>query len=159
MTDEQFMLIALNEAQKAAEENEVPIGAILVKNDEIISYGHNNVITLKDPTAHAEILALRNAAQKLNNYRLPNTTLYVTVEPCLMCYGAIIHSRIQRVVYGTEEHKTGSINSIFNFSNNSLINHRFEVTRNILKEECCDILQKFFKKRREEKRLEKNDKL
>ncbi len=158
MTDEEYMSIAIKEAIKAAEENEIPIGAILVKDNEIIGLGHNKTITLHDPTAHAEILALRSGSIKLKNYRLPDTTLYVTIEPCIMCYGALIHSRIKRLVYGADEYKTGAINSVFNFSNNELINHRFDVTKGILKDECQDLIQQFFKRRREEqKRLKNND--
>ena len=103
MTDEEFMAIALEEAKIAFQEDEIPIGAVLVKDGRIIARGHNRTITLKDPTAHAEIQALRSGALILNNYRLPETSLYVTVEPCIMCYGALIHARIGRLIYGAEE--------------------------------------------------------
>ncbi|MGN1357463.1 MAG: tRNA adenosine(34) deaminase TadA [Succinivibrionaceae bacterium] len=157
MTDEEFMAIALEEAKIAFQEDEIPIGAVLVKDGRIIARGHNRTITLKDPTAHAEIQALRSGALILNNYRLPETSLYVTVEPCIMCYGALIHARIGRLIYGAEEYRTGAINSVFNFSNNNLINHRFQVTSGILKEECAAIMQEFFRKRREEQKRQKTN--
>ena len=157
MTDEEFMAIALEEAKIAFQEDEIPIGAVLVKDERIIARGHNRTITLKDPTAHAEIQTLRSGALILNNYRLPETSLYVTVEPCIMCYGALIHARIGRLIYGAEEYRTGAINSVFNFSNNNLINHRFQVTSGILKEECAAIMQEFFRKRREEQKRQKTN--
>ena len=157
MTDEEFMAIALEEAKIAFQEDEIPIGAVLVKDGRIIARGHNRTITLKDPTAHAEIQALRSGALILNNYRLPETSLYVTVEPCIMCYGALIHARIGRLIYGAEEYRTGAINSVFNFSNNNLINHRFQVTSGILKEECAAIMQEFCRKRREEQKRQKTN--
>ena len=112
-----FMNLALSEASKAGQKNEVPIGAVLIaENDELLSVAHNNTITLKDPTAHAEILALRSAAAKIGNYRLLKTTLYVTVEPCPMCMGALMHARVSKVVFGTRDPKWGAAGSLYNLA-------------------------------------------
>ena len=140
-----WMQRALQLAKQSEQKNEVPVGAVLVFNNEIIGEGHNSPIQLKDPTAHAEILALRQGATHLNNYRLPNTTLYITLEPCIMCLGAIIHSRIQRVVYGANDVKYGAIQSL---SENVRFNHHPVFESGILQESCSNLLSEFFQKKR-----------
>lgn len=139
---------ALELAQHAQEEGEVPVGAILVKEDQILGEGWNAPITAHDPTAHAEIRALRNAAQRLGNYRLLDTTLYVTLEPCVMCAGAIVHARVKRVVYGATDPKTGAAGSVFNILNSELHNHRVEITAGVLEQECSAMLRNFFQAKR-----------
>ena len=146
--DEQWMRYALNLADQAAIENEVPIGAVLVQNHQVIGEGWNHPITTCDPTAHAEIIALRQAAQYLNNYRLPDTTLYVTLEPCIMCSGAIIHARVKRVVFGAYDPKTGAAGSRFDVLRDMRHNHQIECISGILAEECGQKLKIFFKSKR-----------
>jgi tRNA(adenine34) deaminase len=146
--DEQFMRIALEEAKRAGEEGEVPIGAVLVSEGEVIGRGRNRPISLSDPTAHAEILALREGAARMGNYRLPNGILYVTIEPCTMCAGAILQARVRRLVFGAEDLKTGAVRSIYSLLEDERLNHRVEVTSGILLEECREILQRFFRERR-----------
>ncbi|MCP2519190.1 tRNA adenosine(34) deaminase TadA [Candidatus Aminicenantes bacterium AC-335-A11] len=145
--DNFFMEIALLEAQKAFKKNEVPVGAVVVIENRIISRAHNQPIKTNDPTNHAEILALRKAAKKLKNYRLSDATLYCTVEPCIMCLGAIIHARIKRLVYGAPEPKFGSIKSVIQFPFNKF-NHRLEIRDGVLSEKCIKILKEFFKEKR-----------
>ncbi len=141
--------MALAEAAAAAAADEVPVGAVLVGADgELIAAGHNQPIGARDPSAHAEIVVLRAAAQKLDNYRLPGTTLYVTVEPCTMCVGAIVHARVARVVYGAAEPKTGAIESAQRLFESGEFNHRPEIERGVLAEECGAILTAFFAARR-----------
>jgi len=140
---------ALTLAQRAAEQGEVPVGALLVLNDEVIGSGWNHPINAHDPTAHAEIAALRDAAQRLGNYRLPGTTLYVTLEPCVMCAGAIIHARVARVVFGATDPKTGAAGSVFDTLLSPLHNHRVEVAGGALAEECGMLLKSFFQARRQ----------
>lgn len=142
------MRIALEEAKRAGEEGEVPIGAVLVSEGEVIGRGRNRPISLSDPTAHAEILALREGAGRIGNYRLPNSTLYVTVEPCTMCAGAIIQARVWRLVFGAEDPKAGAVCSIYTLLEGKLLNHRVEVASGILLEECRKILRRFFQERR-----------
>jgi tRNA(adenine34) deaminase len=137
-----FMQRALELAEKAKNANEVPVGAIVVTNNEIIGEGFNCPISSCDPTAHAEIIALRQAAQKLNNYRLPGVILYVTLEPCAMCVGAMLHARIKRLVFGASDPKTGAV------VNEKKPNHKIERQNNILAAECGKILSDFFKARR-----------
>jgi len=146
--DTHWMQQAIQLAAHAQANNEVPIGAILVLNDEIIGSGWNQPIANNDPTAHAEIIALRDAANKINNYRLINTTLYVTLEPCLMCAGAMIHARIKRLVFGAYDPKAGAIQSIFNVLDNIKLNHRIRYQGGILAKECGTLLCTFFKQRR-----------
>ncbi|MEO0021267.1 MAG: tRNA adenosine(34) deaminase TadA [candidate division WOR-3 bacterium] len=146
--DEYWMRIALHEAHRAAEENEVPVGCIIVLNGTIIGRGHNQIESLKDPTAHAEILAITAAARSLENWRLLNTTAYVTVEPCLMCTGALLLSRVKRVVYGTQDEKFGCLGSRYNLIKNSRFNHCFEITGGILADEAARLLKNFFQKKR-----------
>ncbi len=143
---------ALELAQQADQTNEVPVGAIVVKGNAVIAEGFNQPISSADPTAHAEIVALRGAAQTLNNYRLPDTTLYVTVEPCAMCAGAIIHSRIKRVVYGAAEPKAGAVCSHLQLFDQAQMNHRVEWQGGVLADEATAVLQAFFARRRDEKR-------
>lgn len=142
------MLQALEEAARAAEEGEVPVGAVLVLENGFMARGHNRPISLSDPTAHAEILALREAAAKVRNYRLPGSTLYVTVEPCVMCLGAILHARVKRLVYGVEDPKGGGIRFISPMLDGREGNHRIELTQGVMADQCRDILQRFFRERR-----------
>ena len=144
-----FMNLALSEAGKAGQKNEIPIGAVLIaENDELLSAAHNRTIILKDPTAHAEILALRSAAEKIGNYRLLKTTLYVTVEPCPMCMGALLHARVSRVVFGTRDPKWGAAGSLYNLAEDHRFNHQPEIIEGICKSECKKLMQDFFRKKR-----------
>lgn len=136
-------------AQRAATEGEVPVGAILVLDNAVIGEGWNRPIGAHDPTAHAEIQALRDAGQRLGNYRLPGTTLYVTLEPCVMCAGAIIHARVDRVIYGAPDPKAGACGSVFELlPSNSRFNHRTDCRGGVLAEDCAEILRAFFRARR-----------
>jgi tRNA(adenine34) deaminase len=148
LNDLEFMQIALEEARTAAEADEVPVGAILVKDGQILARGNNRTIRDCDPTAHAEIIALREAARFGSNYRLMGTTLYVTIEPCAMCAGAIIQARVSRVVYGADDPKGGAVRSCFEVLSHAKLNHQVEVTPGVMAEECSAILQKFFTARR-----------
>lgn len=140
---------ALEEAKKAGQKDEVPVGAVVVtKKGKILSSAHNQVIGLCDPTAHAEILAIRKAASKIQNYRLLNTTLYVTVEPCIMCMGAIIHARISTVVFGAFDPKWGAAGSLYNFSDDTRLNHLPEIIPGICEDECKALMQDFFRSKR-----------
>jgi len=143
--DLRWMVEALHEAAQAAAENEVPIGAVVVQNDRCLGRGHNSPISCDDPTAHAEIQALRNAARCVGNYRLIDATLYVTVEPCLMCMGAIILARIKRLVFGARDPKAGAVFSVYEIGNDRRLNHTVEVTEGICMEECSNLLKDFFK--------------
>ena len=146
--DEYFMNAALEAAKKAWENGEVPIGAVLVKNNKIISTGQNSPITSNDPTAHAEIIALREGGKKLKNYRLIDTTLYVTIEPCTMCMGAIIHARVKKLVFGTFDPRAGAAGSLFDFTIGNKFNHNVEVKSGILESECRELIQDFFREKR-----------
>jgi tRNA(adenine34) deaminase len=149
-THENFMELALNEAKKAGQIGEVPVGAILVsENRTVLSAAHNQIIKLADPTAHAEILALRKAAVAIHNYRLLNTTLYVTVEPCIMCMGAIVHARISRVVFGATDPKWGAAGSLYNYAEDDRLNHRVELTTGVCAEDCRRLMQDFFRAKRD----------
>jgi tRNA(adenine34) deaminase len=146
---EKMMQLALAEAEKAGQNQEVPIGAVLVaETGDILAKAYNRTIGLADPTGHAEILAMRAAAQKIKNYRLLNTTLYVTVEPCVMCMGAIMHARIARVVYGAPDPKWGALGSLYNFADGKTFNHHPEIVAGVRAEACREIIQAFFKSRR-----------
>lgn len=138
-------------AQSAAAQGEVPVGAIITFEGNIISSGANSPVTTHDPTAHAEIIALRKAAANLTNYRLPGTTLYVTLEPCIMCMGALIHARVQRVVFGAYDPKTGAAGSRYSIGTDNLLNHHIEITGGICDTECAFLLKSFFKERRKQK--------
>ncbi len=151
MQDEDFMRMAIALAQTAASQGEVPVGAVVVKNGEVIGRGSNAPISLSDPTAHAEIRAMREAAQYLGNYRLVDCTLYVTLEPCAMCSGAIQHARIARLVYGASDPKTGCCGSVVDLMAEQKLNHHCEVTQAVLAEECGSLLSSFFRQRRLEK--------
>lgn len=148
MTDAEYMQIALQLAQDAAIAGEVPVGAIVVKNGEIIGRGYNAPITSHDPSAHAEIRALRDAAKHLGNYRLVDCSLYVTLEPCAMCTGAIQHARIAKVIYGANDPKTGACGSVVNLMAEARLNHHTEVTSGVLAEQCGAMLSGFFSAKR-----------
>jgi tRNA(Arg) A34 adenosine deaminase TadA len=148
MDDLSFMRLAIEQARLAGAAGEVPIGAVLVMDGALVAHGFNQPITTADPTAHAEIVTLREAARALANYRLTGATLYVTVEPCLMCVGALVHARVARVVYGTAEPKTGALGSTVDALDNPSLNHRFAVTCGVCADECRDLLQAFFQRRR-----------
>ena len=146
--DEQWMRIAIEEASLAMDKNEVPVGAVLVKNDTLIAQAHNKPITKNDPTAHAEIQLLRKAGEQQKNYRLPKSTLYVTLEPCTMCFGAMVHARIDRIVYGASDPKTGVCRSRMNLNEENFFNHKISITSGILEKESSELLKLFFKSRR-----------
>ena len=146
--DEKFMGLAIAQARLAREAGEVPVGAVLVRNEEILSFAHNHPIAGHDPSAHAEMLAIRRAAARIGNYRLPGSTLYVTLEPCIMCAGVIIQARISRLVYGAGDPKSGGVVSLFRILEDRRLNHRVDVTTGILEEKCAEILSGFFKGKR-----------
>ena len=146
--DEKWMQYAIIEANIAKNKGEVPVGSIIVQNHRIIAKAHNCPISKNDPAAHAEIEVLRKAGKKLMNYRLPKTTLYVTLEPCTMCLGAMIHARIERVVFGASDPKSGVCGSTIDLLSESIFNHQISVSGGVLEHECKDILQSFFKLRR-----------
>lgn len=152
MSDEAFMRMALHAAAEAQRVGEVPVGAVIVKDDEVIAIGYNHPITEHDPTAHAEIAALRAAAQQLGNYRLPGCTLYVTLEPCAMCAGAMMHARLARVVYGASDPKTGTCGSVVNLFDEPRLNHHTKVQGGVLAAECGTLLSAFFAERRQQTR-------
>lgn len=148
MNDEHWMQRAIQLARKAEAVGEVPVGAVLVKDDAFVAEGFNQPIKNNDTTAHAEIIALRNAGQALNNYRFPETTLYVTLEPCAMCVGAMIHARVQRVVYAASDSKTGALGGAFNLLESAIHNHNFEIVSGVMAQQSAELLQDFFKSRR-----------
>lgn len=148
ISDLDAMQAALAEAQKAAAEGEVPIGAVVVYGGEVIARGQNRVLRNVDPTAHAEIIALREAAQALGNYRLNGCALYVTLEPCAMCAGAMIHARLDRLVYATPDPKAGACGSVLSVLNHPQLNHQMQVEQGILAGEACELLRSFFRERR-----------
>lgn len=146
--DEFWMSFALAEAQQASHAGEVPIGAVIVMHGEIIGRGRNQPIASCDPTAHAEIIALREAAQKIGNYRLSEATIYVTIEPCAMCAGALVNARIKHLVYGAAEARTGAVSSIFQICSHRSLNHHVEITAGVREADCKQLMQAFFKARR-----------
>ncbi len=146
--DQQYMHMAIEQAQLAAQSGEVPVGAVLVRDGQVIAKAFNQPIANHDPSAHAEMLALRDAALSLENYRIPGSTLYVTLEPCAMCSGAMLHARIDRVVYGAPDPKTGAAGSVLNLFSSKQINHQTSVQGGIMGEECGQLLRDFFKGRR-----------
>lgn len=150
-----WMQVALDLARQAADADEVPVGAVVVKDGEVIGSGFNQPISSADPTAHAEIVALRQAAQQVNNYRLPGATLYVTVEPCAMCAGAIVHARLERVVFGAFEPKAGAVCSHLQFFDQPQLNHRVAWRCGVLDEPARALVQAFFARRRQEKKRHK----
>jgi tRNA(adenine34) deaminase len=146
-----FMSQALKEAQKAYERGEVPVGAVITFDNEIISRGFNKCIMLSDPTAHAEIIALRKASKKLKNYRLNDCRIYVTIEPCPMCAGALVNARIKKIIFGSYDVKSGACKSVFEIINNKKLNHQIEFAgekKEYLSAECAGIIKKFFKEKR-----------
>nr|WP_217509704.1 tRNA adenosine(34) deaminase TadA [Hafnia paralvei] len=155
LNDAYWMKQALALAQKAWDQGEVPVGAILVLDDEVIGQGWNRPITRHDPTAHAEIMALQQGGQIVQNYRLLNATLYVTLEPCVMCAGAMVHSRIKRLVYGASDLKTGAAGSLLDVLRHPGMNHQIEITAGVMANECSEMLSQFFQQRREQKKAER----
>ncbi len=146
--DCRWMRHAISLAQQAAEEGEVPVGAVLIHAGEVIGQGWNRPIAEHDPSAHAEIMALRSGAATLRNYRMPGTTLYVTLEPCAMCSGAIIHARVARLVFGAWDEKAGAVRSVYDLISRPRLNHAVSWTSGVLEQECADLLRSFFRKRR-----------
>lgn len=147
-TDEYYMTLALEEARIGSDEGEVPVGAVIVRDDAVLSRGHNCPLSSCDPSAHAEIVAVRRAAEKAENYRLSGTTLYVTLEPCLMCVGAIVQARIKRVVYGAADPKGGAVQSLYRVFDDGKVNHLARVTGGVLENECREIMSGFFRRKR-----------
>ncbi|MCH7509545.1 MAG: tRNA adenosine(34) deaminase TadA [Proteobacteria bacterium] len=147
-SDQAFMTRALELARQARDRGEVPVGAIVVHEGAVIGEGFNQPISLADPSAHAEMQAIRMAARRLDNYRLLDATVYVTLEPCAMCAGAMVHARIKRLVYGAADPKTGATGSVFNLVQTERLNHRLEVEGGVMKKECGELLKDFFRKRR-----------
>jgi tRNA(adenine34) deaminase len=144
----QFMTQAIAEARRAEAEGEVPVGAVAIADGQIVGAGHNRPIGLGDPTAHAEILALRAAASTLRMYRLTAVSIYVTLEPCVMCVGAMLNARIARVVYGARDDKAGALGSVYDIGRDGRLNHRFEVVGGVMESECAELLREFFRARR-----------
>ena len=144
----QFMAEAVAEARRAEAEGEVPVGAIAVADGQVVGAGHNRPIGLGDPTAHAEILAIRAAASTLKSYRLTTTSIYVTLEPCVMCVGAMLNARIVRVVYGARDDKAGALGSVYDIGRDGVLNHRIEVIGGVMGTECAELMREFFRKRR-----------
>jgi len=148
--DERFMRMALREAERGAREGEVPVGAVLVCAGQVLARAHNRPIHLHDPSAHAEILALRRAARKIRNYRLEGCDLYVTIEPCAMCAGAIVQARLRRTVFGARDPKAGACGSALRVLNHRKLNHKVEVASGILAADCALVIQEFFRTRRKQ---------
>jgi len=148
LTDHEFMELAVQEALQASQAGEVPVGAVLVQDGEVVARDHNRPISLNDPTAHAEILALRAGAARMGNYRLSGCELYVTIEPCLMCAGAIVQSRISRLIFGSRDEKGGAVKSLYHILEDPRLNHRVQVIEGVLGEQCQEIMQAFFSARR-----------
>jgi len=152
MNNEFYMMLALKEAQKAEKIDEVPVGAVIVdEHNKVVGQGFNRPISTNDPTSHAEINALRMASKQLNNYRLTQTTLYVTIEPCIMCMGAIIHARIKRVVFGASDPKWGAVFSLYRMASDKRLNHHPEIESGVCEEKTRQIIKKFFMKKRSRK--------
>ena len=147
-TDEYWMSKALSLAQKASDEDEVPVGAVLVKDGVLVGQGYNQSIKTSDPSAHAEILALRQAGQTLKNYRLVGTALYVTLEPCAMCAMALVHARVEKIVFATREPRTGAAGSLYQLVQHSGHNHQIEIIEGVLQQQSADMLKTFFRQRR-----------
>jgi len=153
MQDETYMRMALQEAQRAAEADEVPVGAVLVSEaGEVLAAAGNRVIADCDPTAHAEVAVIRESSKKRLNFRLLNTTLYVTVEPCVMCMGAAVHARISRLVYGTKDPRWGAAASLYSIGSDSRLNHRMDIVGGVCEEECRKLMQGFFRAKRRQRK-------
>lgn len=150
-SDIYWMQQALYQAELAATNGEIPVGAVLIGPNGLLAAAGNSPISRHDPTAHAEILAIRNAARHLHNYRLPGTVLYVTLEPCVMCMGALIQARIQRLVYGASDPKTGAVDSVYAIGSDGILNHGIDIIGGVLAEQCGALLKNFFQSRRKEK--------
>ncbi len=148
LTDTDYMAIALDEANKAFAQDEAPIGAVLVLDGRIVAQAHNEPISLCDPSAHAEMLAIRKACQKIGNYRLTGAELYVTLEPCAMCAGAILQARLARLIFGARDPKSGAVVSLYQVLSDGRLNHQVEITEGVLQSECGEILSRFFKQKR-----------
>ena len=146
------MKLALRLARLGYQNNEVPIGAVVVLNEQIIGEGHNRTITDCDPSAHAEIVALRKAAERIGNHRLPGARMYVTIEPCSMCAGAIIQARLDAVIFGAADLKAGAAGSVLNILKNTELNHQCKLTSGVLERECAEVVQQFFSRRRNQKK-------
>jgi len=155
--DENYMKVAIEQAQVAAENGDVPIGAVIVHNGQIIGKAYNQREQLQDPTAHAEIIALTQAAAALESWRLEGCTMFVTLEPCPMCAGALVLARIDRLVYGCDDPKTGAVKSLYNIVTDGRLNHRIEVASGVMADECSKLLQDFFQKRRNENEKKATD--
>jgi len=151
-SDELWMEEALRVAQRALKSGEVPVGAIVVRAGKIVGRGWNRNLTDVDPTAHAEILALREAGARVGNHRLGDCDLFVTIEPCAMCAGAMVHARLKRLVYGADDPKAGAVHSVLQVLNHPQLNHQMEVSRGVLAQRCADLLQSFFRQRREDQK-------
>lgn len=152
MEDELYMRLALQQAATAARNGEVPIGAVIVQGNRIVGRGFNRRETWRDPTAHAEMIAIRDAAETLGGWRLPNCTMYITLEPCAMCAGAIVQARIDRVVFGVHDPKTGCAGTLYNILQDPRMNHQVEITTGVLAEECSSLISCFFQDLREKRR-------
>ena len=159
MNDNDYMGLALDEARKAYDLGEIPIGAVLVMDGQVVAKGHNMREIWHDATAHAEMIIIREACQKLKRWRLTGATLYVTIEPCPMCAGALVMSRIDRLVYGSSDYKAGAVESIFNIVQNDALNHSMVVASGVRSDECAEIMRDFFRSRRKNKKMivETND--
>lgn len=152
-SDEHYMRLALEEARKAASLDEVPIGAVVIDSEgNIISSAGNRTISSSDPTAHAEVLALRKAAEIVNNYRLTECGVYTTIEPCVMCAGALVNARIKRLVFGVRDERFGGVRTLFNICDNSSLNHQIEIESGVLAEQCRTLIQDFFSEKRKPKK-------
>ncbi|MGI8638688.1 MAG: tRNA adenosine(34) deaminase TadA [Pyrinomonadaceae bacterium] len=153
-SDELWMQKAIEAAKNARDLNEIPIGACLIdKNGELLAVAGNRTITNCDPTAHAEILALREAAAKINNYRLTETVVYTTIEPCAMCAGALVNARVKRLVFGAQDERFGAVESVFRLCDTSSLNHRIEISSGVLAEDCRKLMQDFFREKRSQLRI------
>jgi tRNA(adenine34) deaminase len=146
--DIEFMTAALEEARRGVLEGEVPVGAVVVLNDEVIVAAHNRPIALRDPTAHAEILALRAAGLAAGSYRLVDAIIYVTIEPCVMCIGAMVNARIARLVFGARDEKAGAVGSVYDIGRDGRLNHRLEIQSGVMESECAEVMREFFRQRR-----------
>ncbi|RTR39293.1 tRNA adenosine(34) deaminase TadA [Shewanella canadensis] len=155
--DIHFMTLAMQQAAEAEARGEVPVGAVLVKDDKVVAVGSNDCIGQHDPSAHAEMQCLREAGKLVENYRLLDTTLYVTLEPCAMCAGAMVHSRVSRLVFGAKDEKTGAAGSVVDLVRHPRFNHQLEVNSGVLEQECSEQLSRFFRRRRKEKKEQKRE--